>query len=178
MTIDFNPPPPPKPKFFVFGDARTTGAGKTTELINMLVHEMTARPDYRVAFAVPRHRLGEDIAKQFIHRGFDARVFYGRNALDPAIPSQKMCRELERTDEIAGALGDVARQACKNGSAECQFYKTCSYQAQQRLIPRVWIAAHNLLFRERPSFPVQGATIIHPAAGFCGGRRSILGCKP
>lgn len=143
---------PEKPKFFVFGDARTTGAGKTTELIDMLVNEMAAHPRYRVVFAVPRHRLGEDIAKRFIDRGFDARVFYGRDALDPATPSQKMCRELERTGEINAALGDVARQACKNGSSECQFYKTCSYQAQQRLTPRVWIVAHNLLFRERPSF--------------------------
>jgi putative DNA primase/helicase len=79
-------------------------------------------------------------------------VFYGREAVDPETPSQKMCRELDRTKEINGALGDVSRQACKNGAAECQFYRTCSYQAQQRLTPRVWIVAHNRLFRERPSF--------------------------
>jgi putative DNA primase/helicase len=149
--IDFNIYPE-KPKFCVVGDARGTGSGKTTQLIDMMCFDMSKDPNYKVVLAVPTHRLGEDIAKRFTDRGFEARVFYGRDAIDPETPKQKMCKELERTKEINSALGDVARQACKNGSAECEFYKTCSYQAQQRLTPRVWIVAHNLLFRERPSF--------------------------
>ena len=149
--LDFNIYPE-KPKFFVFGDARRTGTGKTTDVIDILVSEITKNPDFRAVLAVPRHRLGEDVAKRLIDRGLDARVFYGRDALDPKTPDQKMCRELDRTVEINSALGDVARQACKNGSAECVFYKTCSYQAQQRLTPQVWIVAHQLLFRDRPQF--------------------------
>jgi putative DNA primase/helicase len=149
--IDFNIYPE-KPKYFVFGDARRTGTGKTTDIIDIIVSAATKNPDFRAVLAVPRHRLGEDVAKRLIDRGIDAHVFYGREAPDPATPSQKMCRELERTEKINGALGDVARMACKNGSAECQFFRTCSYQAQQRLTPRVWIVAHNLLFRDRQSF--------------------------
>jgi putative DNA primase/helicase len=153
VTIDFNIYPE-KPKFFTFGDARGMGAGKTTDVIDILVSEVTKNPDFRAVLAVPRHQLGEDIAKRLIDRGLlDARVFYGRDAIDPEMMTgQSMCRELDRTEEINKALGDVARQACKNGSAECQFFRTCSYQAQQRLTPRVWIVAHNLMFRERPPF--------------------------
>jgi hypothetical protein len=156
--LDFNKikelrtPKEPKPKVFVIGDARGTGAGKTTQLIDMMCIDMSKDPDYRVVLAVPTHRLGEEIAKRFIDRGFDAAVFYGRDAADPRAPKQRMCRDLERTKEINSALGDVTKQACKNGSDECEFYKTCSYQAQQRLTPRVWIVAHNLLFRARPKF--------------------------
>jgi putative DNA primase/helicase len=150
--LDLNKPP--EPWFWVAGDGRGTGVGKTVQLVERLVFEMSRNADYRCVMAAPRHNLSDDIARLFIDRGFDAAVFRGREALDPKreAPDQKMCRDLLRTNEISKALGDVSRQACKAGSAECALFNSCHYQAQQQLTPRVWIIAHQRLFRQRPEF--------------------------
>ena len=57
---------PEKPKFFVFGDARTTGAGKTTELIDMLVNEMAAHESPRTTKLYDR--TGDEITLDEVER--------------------------------------------------------------------------------------------------------------
>jgi putative DNA primase/helicase len=114
---------------------------------------------------VPRLDLADEIVQTFADRGINAAVYRGRDTDDPqASPKAKMCREGDRVAAIQGALASVSQKACRTKDAECQFYKICSYQAQQKLKPRVWIVTHPLLFRERPTFiPQPGQLCIDEA---------------
>ena len=65
-----------------------------------------------------------------------------------------MCREIERVNEIFGALGDIEKHACRNRRTgdTCPFYETCGYQRQKQATPQVWLIPHELLFHQRPAF--------------------------
>ena len=102
--------------------------------------------------AVPRHKLGDEVVADFAAAGTTAHVFRGREAYDPEAPGEKMCRDLERVREIEGALGRASTQACKSKKGQCEFFNVCGYQKQRQQQPEVWAVAHQLLFRQRPSF--------------------------
>jgi len=171
--LDFNPsaPAPPfavpqikplmPPVWMLSG---TPGTGKTRKWI-----ELIAIPNIEsgipVTISVPRLDLADEIAKTFTERGISASVYRGRDADDPqAGPKAKMCREGDRVAAIEGALASVSQKACKTKDAECQFYKICGYQAQQKLKPQAWVITHPLLFRERPTFiPQPGQLCIDEA---------------
>jgi putative DNA primase/helicase len=137
--------------------AVSTGVGKTRitartladYIIKRRAEGKTARP---VLYAVPRHRLGDEIANQFDGYGITARVFRGRQADDPERPGRKMCDDLEAV-EIALNLGEPIQSACckkklSDGTEyRCPYYDTCSYQAQKNNKPEVWIVAHQMLFQ-------------------------------
>jgi len=110
--------------------------------------------------AVPRHRLGDEIVHDLAETGITARVFRGREAADPEQPGENMCRELARVTLIADALGVVSRQACKHKGSVCESYDVCGYQRQRQGEPDVWIVPHQLLFRVRPSFIPEPASLV------------------
>ncbi|KQO49938.1 DNA-primase RepB domain-containing protein [Methylobacterium sp. Leaf85] len=135
----------------------STGVGKTrvtarTIAEHIVSRQDTGRPAKPILYAVPTHRLGNEIEAQFAEHGVMARVFRGRSADDPARPGEFMCDDLEAV-KIALSMGaPVGKSCCKtkleNGTeARCQFFGQCSYQAQMTAGPEVWIVAHQMLFQ-------------------------------
>ncbi|MCJ2065189.1 RepB family DNA primase [Methylobacterium sp. J-088] len=145
----------------VHGLAVTTGVGKTSATAKALAAHIlsrrgTVQATKGILYAVPTHRLGAEIERQFIEHGVTARVFRGRQAPDPDRSGQAMCDDLEAV-EIALALGEPVEAACcrhkPKGMPEqvCAHFHTCAYQAQKKRKPDVWIVAHQMLFKAQPA---------------------------
>jgi putative DNA primase/helicase len=124
---------------------------------------------------VPRHRLGDEIGRDLAEAGVTARVYRGRDALDPEAddPEAKMCRDIGRVELIEGALASAAAHACRYRDRECEFYHTCGYQRQRAAEPDVWVVPHQLLFRRRPSFIPQPSALAIDEAFWSAGLRGI-----
>lgn len=142
--------------------AVTTGVGKTWATAKAIAQYVlsrrgTVRTPKAILYAVPTHRLGTEIERLFAAHGLEARVFRGRQAPDPSRPGQTMCDDIEAV-EIASNLGEPIESSCcklKEGVAvlhQCQFYNSCSYQAQKEGRPDVWIVAHQMLYRAQSAF--------------------------
>ena len=56
-----------------------TGVGKT----RIVVKEIAKSGKHGVVYAIPTHKLGNEIERQFAEHGVIARVFRGRAADDP-----------------------------------------------------------------------------------------------
>lgn len=134
----------------------STGVGKTRVTARTVAEYIVERRGQKganpILYAVPTHRLGNEIEAQFAEHGVFARVFRGRSADDPARPGEQMCDDLEAVN-IALSMGAAVGKACcktklENGTeARCQFFSQCSYQAQMTAGPEVWIVAHQMLFQ-------------------------------
>jgi hypothetical protein len=149
---DFNADVPPAPPAFpVQAVSVDVGLGKTRTWRERAAPALVGG-DFTGVLFVPRHRLGDEIVRDLAEPGVTARVYRGREAVDPAQPGEKMCRELDRATMISDALSSVAPYACKYKEAECDFYRLCGYQRQRSAGPDIWIVPHQLLYRTRPSF--------------------------
>jgi putative DNA primase/helicase len=155
-----------------------TGVGKTRITIEELAEWAREMGTIGILiYMVPTHRLGEDIVTLFAKHGLSAKVYRGRNAidpdtLDPALkpkdPQQKrMCLNLEQVELAYEAGLDVATSCCrrkaKKGQQErrCKFYDVCGYQQQLRgETPDVWITAHEMLFHEQKALGDDVAAVI------------------
>jgi hypothetical protein len=137
-----------------------TGVGKTTTAALLIAQEVKAGASLPFLIAVPTHRLGDEIVRQFDVHGVTAQVFRGRSAADPNRQGRTMCDDLEAV-QIALDLGASVEQACcKAKGTQCAFYDTCAYQRQKTLKPEVWIVAHQLLFSAQGAIgKVQGVFI-------------------
>jgi hypothetical protein len=142
-----------------------TGVGKT----QLFIEEMAAwlarvGPIRPLIYAVPRHKLGQRIAQQFAAQGIHARVFYGRDRIDPNAndPNIKMCRNLKAVELAYQAHADVTKACCKNGKQCCAFLKICGYMTQQEDAEhvQVWIVAADMLFHPIKVFGEVAAVII------------------
>ena len=133
-----------------------TGVGKTRIAARLIAETVRARTAAGrclrpFLYAVPTHRLGEDVADLFRQHGISARVFRGRAAEIPSRPGQTMCDDLEAV-RVALDLGAPVSPTCCKGkrpdgvTVTCRFYATCSYQQQFEEEPDVWVIAHQLLF--------------------------------
>jgi hypothetical protein len=112
----------------------STGVGKTRLCAETIAGDRIAR---RTAgeigplvarswlYLVPTHRLGDDIAKQFIGHGITARVFRGREAFDPGDPEPNP--EKKRRMVPQPQAGTV----CARGRRIC-FHDMLQVRAQRR----------------------------------------------
>src|SRR4051794_26309423 len=124
----------------LFGSTRAlANVGKTTEAIRQYAEQVKIRRergDRRpYLYALPTHRVGEEVAAAFRKLGVTAEVFRGRKAEDPEHPGQTMCADLAAV-QIALDLGtSVSTSCCRDkepgsGVRQCQHYSTCAYQRQ------------------------------------------------
>lgn len=149
----------------------STGVGKTALAAQAIAeHRRSAPAGSRLVeqswiYAVPTHRLGEEVAAKFVRHGLTATVFRGRKASDPNAPGKAMCLDLEAI-EAAEELGENIEQACCSGRTasgqkrHCRHYFTCAYQAQRRKRPDVWIVAHMVLQHPQTAFGEGAAVVI------------------
>jgi Bifunctional DNA primase/polymerase, N-terminal len=153
----------------------STGVGKTRIAAEVLAADRITRRSAGetgpavmrpLFYLVPTHRLGDDIAEQFIDHGLSARVFRGREAAEPGNPGSFMCRNLEQVRVALEAGANVATSCCRHkarGGAErrCAHYLTCAYQAQLRgEDPDVWAAAHEMLFHAQKALGEPAGVVV------------------
>jgi len=127
----------------------STGIGKTRIAARVVARAIkSGRLTGPVGYAVPTHRLGEDIADLFRAEGLSAEVWRGRKALGK--DGKPMCLDLGAV-KIAEDLGVTIEEACCKGkdpagrTVTCQYYETCAYQKQKTRTPDVWLFAHQML---------------------------------
>jgi hypothetical protein len=133
-----------------------TGVGKT----RIMVGEIAMSGQRGIMYAVPTHKLGSDIERQFSDHGVTARVFRGRSADDPERVGSKMCLNLAAVELALKCQADVARTCCEKHGNFCHFYNQCGYQRQQAAGPQVWIVAADMVFHRVAVFGNPRALII------------------
>jgi hypothetical protein len=133
-----------------------TGVGKT----RIMVGEIAMSGQRGVMYAVPMHKLGSDIERQFSDHGVSARVFGGRSAEDPERVGSKMCLNLAAVEIALKCQADVAKTCCEKHGRYCHFYDQCGYQRQQATRPQVWIIAADMVFHRQDAFGKPRALII------------------
>jgi hypothetical protein len=151
-------PPPP-----VHAMRASTGIGKTQRFAARLARHIKATAETRPwLYLAPTHRLNEDTAKYFRERGLTAKVYRGRDAVDPSIPGSedrpkhdkvRMCLEREKVALAKACKQSIDKACCKNKNQQCASYDKCGYQRQLRGDqPQVWLAAHNMLYHPQKVF--------------------------
>src|SRR5215813_11990054 len=144
-----NVPPPP----IAHAVCIDVGVGKTQITIaELAVWIKQKQPDGPIIYAVPRHRLGEDILRQFTDHSINARIFRGREAPDPQRdllePDKKMCLNLAAVELAKKCHAEIGQACCKYKKLRCRFFGSCGYQRQLRDRDgvQVWIVAIDTLF--------------------------------
>lgn len=130
-----------------------TGVGKTQYVIKAVAEAIHVKLLSRVMFAVPRHKLGDRIQRQFEASGISAKVFRGRTAADPEKTEKQMCLNMDAVELAKQYHADIGRTCCKHKKMKCRFFDRCGYQRQmQGNPPQVWIAASDMLFHDQEVF--------------------------
>jgi putative DNA primase/helicase len=148
-----------------------TGIGKTRIAVAELAAWVRKLSTVGVVmYMVPTHELGKDIVALFADAGLSAKVYRGREAinpdtLDPKLDpkdaqQERMCVNLEQVRLAYEAGVEVSTSCClrkaKKGERErrCKFYDdACAFQQQLRGDqPDVWVAAHEMLFHPQKAF--------------------------
>jgi Bifunctional DNA primase/polymerase, N-terminal/Primase C terminal 2 (PriCT-2) len=168
-----NPDPNPFTQYYVLLVARgdisavravaiDVGVGKTQITIEELAAWLlTVTIKGPIMYAVPRHKLGVKIVEQFTAHGINARIFRGREAMDPE-GSDEMCLNLPAVELAKRAHADIAKSCCRDGKKFCRFFDSCGYQRQQvdGEAVQVWIVAADMLFHSQKVFGKPAAVII------------------
>ncbi len=118
----------------------STGIGKTHAIIDALRDVLTKNPEYYVAFAVPMHRLSEEIKARIrkVAKGLDVVIKRGPNVDNPEKPHEKMCRNLEEFEEHTELLLNVEKSLCD----VCEFKTSCAYLDQRDQSGQIVIITH------------------------------------
>lgn len=136
--------------------AVSLGVGKTEaalrHVVKLLVNLRAAR-DHRVCvFAVPEHRLSEEVATRFLSlaEGTNLRVaiWRGREArLPDGQPDEKMCGNIGVVREAQRVFANIKREICQF----CSLKPNCGYLAQSQKPADLWVVSHKMLFIKAPS---------------------------
>jgi hypothetical protein len=166
---------------FVHAVQATTGIGKTQIAARVIARRIrTGRLIGPVGYAVPTHRLGEDIAEQFRAHGITAAVWRGRKAFISGKSGPTMCDDLAAV-KIAKDMGAVIETACCSGKdpagkkVTCPHYHTCAYQAQKSKKPDIWIFAHAMMFRKNKTLDGISALFVDESFRDAGTSKPVKG---
>jgi len=133
----------------------TLGTGKTETAIRhavATVRAMRERGDKRaIAFAVPEHKLSDEIAERLKALGVRVAIWRGREAYKPKSVTEQMCGNLEEVREAERVFADVEKEVCK----QCSFYADCAYLSQKKLDADIWIIGHQLLTQDKLPKPIK-----------------------
>jgi Primase C terminal 2 (PriCT-2) len=185
------PPPDVWETYAAFVDGReaqrveavqaTTGIGKTRIAARVIAGRIKdGRLAAPVGYAVPTHRLGEDVAEQFREHGITAEVWRGRKAFISGKSGPTMCEDLGAV-EIAEDLGLVIESACCRGKdphgkkVTCPFYNHCAYQAQKGKEPDVWLIPHQTLFLQNTTLKGMSVLFIDESFRDAGTSKPVRG---
>jgi Bifunctional DNA primase/polymerase, N-terminal/Primase C terminal 2 (PriCT-2) len=133
-----------------------TGVGKT----RIVVDEIAKSGKRGIVYAVPTHKLGDDIERQFADHGVVARAFRGRSADDPERPGAQMCLNMPAVEVALKCHADISKSCCEYKKRYCRFISQCGYQRQMLPRPQVWIIAADMIFHHQAAFGKLQALII------------------
>ena len=102
-----------------------------------------------IFYFVPRHKLGEQIARDFnkMLPGLTAAVYRGLERPDPQQPGKAMCHDLELSKACIKAglsLGTVCEV--------CVEENKCGYRKQRNIKSDFWVLPNNFLFMQKPEW--------------------------
>ena len=165
-----------------------TGGGKTSIMVEEIARWLKVNVHMTpLIFAVPHHKLGAEVVKQFIKLGIDARQFRGYMAPDPGNPLNiekwklnpdtpddeldlaPMCWMPDRVGLAAKTRSQIAASCCKKGKNKCPYYDgdggeaVCPYRQQYPAEgdePQVWVVASDILFHTHVLFKHAKAVIV------------------
>ena len=142
------------------------GLGKTREGIKLAIRQVKEGRG-SVTYAVPTHKLGNELKQRFEKEdpGIAVDIWRGRKADDPDSDGDTMCRDLDAVLDVQSLSGDVQKLACEGKDASgqirrCPHFDSCAYQAQRHRQADIWIVAHNLLFSKKPAAITQPGLVI------------------
>ena len=133
----------------------TTGVGKTEFGIDEIAKwRREAEVKGPVLYVVPTIVLADEVADKFTAHGVNARVFRGREAIDPKSDEHKMCLDLKNVREATLMRLEISSACCKTEEDVCLHYGGCGYYRQQEDYNgvEVWVAASNYLFHPIKAF--------------------------
>lgn len=137
----------------------TLGTGKTEAAIRYVaatIKEMRQNGDSRaIAFAVPEHKLSDEIAERLKPLGVRVAIWRGREAYKPASTTEQMCGNIDEVREAERVFADPEKEVCKT----CSLYESCAYLAQKKLDADVWIVGHQILTHDKPPKPIKARGI-------------------
>ena len=157
------------------------GLGKTREGIKLAIQHVKDGKG-SVTYAVPTHKLGNELKQRFEKEdpGVAVDIWRGRGADDPDSDDATMCRDLDAVYDVQAHGGDVQNLVCegKDPSGQirrCQYFDNCAYQAQRHRQADIWIVAHNLLFNKKPAAITQPSLVIIDETFFNAAMQGVAG---
>jgi hypothetical protein len=135
----YNMWPPPR-----HGLAAQVSLGKTEAYISRVDELLPAlRKGHCVFIGVSNHLLSDELKQRLLERGTEAEVYLGPAQDDPEHTGQTMCRIPDQLQIFQEA--GLGWKLCK----VCPFCHECGFQRQRRKKSKVWIGAHQIIFRKR-----------------------------
>lgn len=140
-VYDLNPPPRSS-------IVAQVGLGKTEKYLSQIGRLLPAlREGHCIFISVSDHRLSKELKQRLQERGIDAEVYLGPTQDAPDQPGETMCRVPDKL-QIFQKVG-IGWKLC----GVCPFNQSCGFQLQRLKKSRVWIGAHQIIFRKR-SLPI------------------------
>jgi putative DNA primase/helicase len=161
------------------------GLGKTSTA-RLAIAELIASGGLggrKVAFAVPRHDLGQEQVDAFRKLGVRAMLWKGRTAPDPTPENaeQLMCLDPEATLDALEVEQPVEQSCCKvkrGGELHlCLHFRACGYQRQKAAAQaaQVIVCAHDSLFHMKPDAIGAVGLLVIDEAFWASGLRGLDG---
>lgn len=131
------------------------GGGKTHETAEKIA--VWLRRDWRVAVAVPDHKLAQQVARTIGSHGVSVEIYRGYTQPDPCASEHKMCRNLpayKAACDLGVSIRSAACERCDEDGkiVRCDFINDCGRERQRDLKPDVWVLTRATLLYERPDF--------------------------
>lgn len=153
------------------------GIGKTEAAIQLIIawggssqnkskNTEMADSQLRVIYAVPTHKLGDELVERFEKVNVTAGVWRGRTAKNPAEADSKMCLKPEAIIKASAARLSLQQSMCysknKNVILSCEYFSCCPYQRQADGLSNktVVIVPHQSLFYKMPNIGARDLLII------------------
>jgi hypothetical protein len=133
------------------------GLGKTA----LAIAAIAASRGLQVDYVMPRHKLGDEIAKRFAKHGVRAEVYRGYDRPDPEAPGHKMCRDTPAYEAARDCGANIRSSICgAEGGPQCKLADVCGRERQRHATSKVWILPAALLPHKRPDFIPEADLVI------------------
>ena len=156
---------PEEPLPVSWGARVETAIGKTALAIRAAA--TAAKAGASIVYAIPTHRLADEIAGRFAAEGVEVRVYRGFTVPDPEAPGLTMCLDLPAFQDARDALRSVRQSVCEyrhkpsGHTLLCALHDRCGMQRQRNASALVWLVPHALLFHQKPeAIPSPDALVI------------------
>ena len=146
------------------------GIGKTESAVQIIAgHCLHSTVALAVVYAVPTHKLGDELVRRFTKAGLTTGVWRGRLADDPVKSGSKMCLKPEAMKRAISKGMPIQQTMCRYKDdynyVTCEHFPYCPYQSQaaQLCNKQVVVIPHDSLFYEMPDIGTRNMLVIDEA---------------